>query len=165
MSDEQVQDIQPEGASEIDALKAQVEELTGNWRRTAADFENYKRRKESEGREMLEYGKEKIVIELMPSLQSLEQVLSLAPKDDKYRDWLLGLKATITQLEKTMEGLGVRKIPAVGQPFDHGLHEAVGEEESESDGVIREIQPGFTLNGQVMVPAKVIVGKKKPAVA
>lgn len=134
-------------------------------KRVAADFENYKRRRESETKELLEYGKENVVALLVPSLQSLEQVLALAPKDDKYKDWLLGLKATIAQLERTMESFGVKKIPTVGQPFDPNLHEAVGEEESDAEGVVKEIQPGFTLNGKVMIPARVVVGKKKPAAA
>jgi len=166
MSDQEVQDNGAAGAdepTELDQLKAQVAELSDNWKRTAADFENHKRRSAVEKQEMLEYGKERIVTELMPSLQSLEQVLAFAPQDDKYRDWLLGLKATIMQLEKTMESLGVKKIPTVGQPFDPHLHEAVGEEESGSEGVIKEIQPGFTLNGRVMIPARVVVGKKKAA--
>lgn len=147
-------------AQSIEELQAQNEELTNNWKRALADFENYKRRKEVENRELIEYSNSMVVMRLMPSLQSLEQVLSLAPNDDKYKDWLLGLKATIMQLEKTMEELGVTKIKTIGQPFDANLHEAVEETEAEMDGIIREVQPGFLLNGKLITPAKVVVGKK-----
>lgn len=147
--------------SELESLMAQNKDLTDKWKRVAADFENYKRRKEVESRELAEYSKELVVMRLMPSLQSLDQVLNFAPQDDKYKDWMLGLKATIMQLEKTMEEMGLVRIKTVGQPFDPSLHEAVEEKESDQDAVLQEIQPGFTLNGKVMIPAKVVVGKAK----
>jgi molecular chaperone GrpE len=137
-----------------------IDELMNNWKRAVADLENYKKRKESETKEVLEFAKEMTVMKLMPSLQSLEQVLKYAPSDDKYKDWLIGLKATILQLEKTMEELGVMKIKTVGEQFNHEQHEAVEEVEGEESGkIIKEIQPGFTLNNKVIIPAKVAVGK------
>lgn len=147
----------------IEELKAKNEELLNNWKRTAADFENYKKRKDQEGPELLGFAKEMAVMRLMPSLQSLEQVLKYAPEDEKYKDWVAGLKATIIQLEKAMEELGVVKIKTVGEKFDPTHHEAVEEVESEPGIVAKEIQPGFTLNGKVIVPAKVSVGKIKTA--
>ncbi len=153
MSDNQI----PE---EILSPEAQIEELTNNWKRTAADFENYKKRRESESKELLEFAKEVTIMKLMPTLQSLEMVLKFAPDDEKYKDWLSGLKATIMQLEKTMEELGVVKIKTVGEQFDHSQHEAVEEVEGQESGkIIKEIQPGFTLNNKVIIPAKVAVGK------
>src|SRR5262245_22714505 len=127
MSDEQ-QILSPE---------EQIEELTNNWKRTAAEFENYKKRKEAEKPEMIQMAKEMTVARLMPSLINLEQVLKYAPDDEKYRDWIAGLKATIMQLEKDMEALGVTKIKTVGEVFDHDRHEAVEEVEGESGKVIK----------------------------
>ncbi|MBI2607395.1 MAG: nucleotide exchange factor GrpE [Candidatus Doudnabacteria bacterium] len=150
-----------------DNKQAQAEELTNeellnNWKRAAADLENFKKRKETEGKEILEYAKEMVVLRLMPSLQSLEQVLSFAPKDEKYQKWLEGLRATIKQLEKTMEGLGVKKIATEGRKFDPHQHEAVQEiEGKEEDMIVDEVQPGFTLNNKVIIPAKVVVGKTR----
>lgn len=164
MQDETTQDNLDEDMQSqdvIEDLKAQNKELMDNWKRTAADFENYKRRKETEGKELLEYSKEITVMKMLPSLQSLEQVLKFAPADDKYKDWLLGLKATIIQLEKTMEELGVVKIKTVGEQFDPNLHEAIEEEESDLEGIVKEVQPGFILNSKVIIPAKVVVGKVK----
>lgn len=158
--DEASEQTQGKLRSELDKLRAENEEYLNNWKRAAADFENFKRRKETESRELLEYSKEMTVMKLMPSLQSLEQVLKYAPNDDKYKDWLLGLKATIIQLEKTMEELGLAKIKTVGEKFNPDLHEAVQEEESGGEGIVKEIQPGFTLNGRVIIPAKVVVARK-----
>jgi molecular chaperone GrpE len=154
MSDQDEQ-VQPT----IEELQAKNEELMNNWKRAVADFENFKKRREGEAREILEYAKEMTVMKLMPSLQSLEMVLKFAPDDEKYKDWLTGLKATIMQLEKTMEELGVVKIKTVGEQFDPTHHEAVEEVEGEKGKVMKEVQPGFMLNGKVIIPAKVVVGK------
>ena len=137
------------------------EELMDHWKRTAADFENYKKRKEQESADLLQFAKEMTVSKLMPSLQNLEQVLKYAPQDDKYKDWMAGLKGTIMQLEKDMEELGLKKIKTVGEAFDPHLHEAVGEEAGETGKIVSEVQPGFTLNDKVVIPAKVMVGKNK----
>jgi molecular chaperone GrpE len=150
---------QKNNMDEMETLKAKNEELLNNWKRTAADFENYRKRKEQEGSEMMQFAKEMAVMNLLPSMQSLEQVLKYAPDDEKYKDWVAGLKATILQLEKSMEELGVRKIKTVGEKFDPSLHEAVEETDGDSGVVVKEIQPGFSLNGKVIIPAKVGVGK------
>lgn len=156
MNDQQDEIVQPT----IEELQAKNEELLNNWKRAAADFENFKKRKEAESKELLEFAKEMTVMRLMPSLQSLEQVLFYAPDDEKYKDWLAGLKATIQQLEKTMEELGVVKIKTAGEQFDPTRHEAVEEIAGELAGtIVKELQPGFTLNNKVIIPAKVVVGK------
>lgn len=167
MSDEPIQKTQSDEQQisspedQITQLQAKNEELLNNWKRTSADFENFKKRKDAEAKELFEFAKEMTVYKLMPTLQSLEQVLAFAPTDEKYQDWIMGLRATIAQLEKTMEELGVVKMKTVGEQFDHDKHEAVEEIEGQEAGkVIKEIQPGFLLNGKVIIPAKVVVGKR-----
>jgi molecular chaperone GrpE len=157
---EEVQITAHEPEVEILSPEGQIADLTDKWKRSLADFENYKKRREGETKEVLEFAKEMTVMRLMPSLQSLEQVLFYAPTDDKYKDWLQGLKATIQQLEKTMEELGVTKIKTSGEKFDPSRHEAVEEIEGGTSGIIaKEIQPGFMLNTKVIIPAKVGIYK------
>lgn len=141
-------------------LKVKNEELLNNWKRALADLENLRKRKDKEAAELLEFAKEMILLKLLPSLQSLEQVLAHAPNDEKYKDWLVGLRATIMQLEKIMAEMGLEKIKTANEAFNHELHEAVGNEEGPDGQIVREIQPGFTLNQKVIIPAKVVVGKK-----
>lgn len=143
----------------IEELKGKNEELLNNWKRAAADLDNLQKRRVKENTELLEFAKEMTVMRLLPSLQSLEQVLKFAPNDEKYQGWLDGLKATILQLEKAMEELGLIKIKTIGEKFDHDLHEAVEEQEGNEGMILREVQPGFSLHGKVVIPAKVVVGK------
>lgn len=125
-------------------------------------MDNFRKRREAENKELLEFAKEMAVIKLLPSLQSLEQVLKFAPSDEKYQGWIDGLKATILQLEKAMEELGLIKIKTVGEKFNHDLHEAVEGQDGEDGMVLREVQPGFMLHDKVIIPAKVVVGKAQP---
>ena len=143
-----------------EAIELTKEELLNNWKKAAADFENFKRRNEESKKEIIEYAKELTVVKLMPSLQNLEQVLKYAPEDEKYKSWVMGLQATIMQLEKDMEELGLKKVRTTGEEFDPSVHEAVEEVEGEEGKIMKEIQPGFTLNNKVIIPAKVAVGKK-----
>ena len=148
--------------AELEALKAKNEALLDNWKRAAADLENFKKRKAQELPELLAAAKEVAVIKLLPSLQSLEQVLKFAPTDEKFQGWVDGLKATILQLEKAMEELGLKKVKTIGEVFDPARHEAVGEEDGEEGKITQEVQPGFTLHDNVIIPAKVVVGKIRP---
>jgi molecular chaperone GrpE len=149
-----------EPSAKEDKKELSNEELMNNWKRALADLENYKKRKEVEGAELLQFAKEMTITRLMPSLQNLEQVLKFAPSDDKYKDWLTGLKGTILQLEKDMEELGLKKIKTTGEQFDPTKHEAVEEKEGDAGKILSEVQPGYTLNSKVIIPAKVVVGKQ-----
>ncbi len=142
---------------------AQAEANLSGWKRAAADFENYKKRKEAEGRELIEFAREVTVVKLLPALDALEQALKHLPKyknsgavspfmgpsgtadesanydtrDDfqkQYQNWQTGVNGIVMQLDKALEELGVKKIQAIGKKFDPHFHEAVKEEESEVDG-------------------------------
>lgn len=150
-----------------DAINQAQTNLDG-WKRTAADFENYRRRKEAENKELVEFAKEVTVTRLLPTLDSLEQALKHMPESsaegfaDKYQNWQTGVNGIVTQLDKTLEELGVKKIEAVGKKFDPNFHEAVREVSGEEDGkVTEELQTGFELNGKVIRPSQVVISKKQ----
>lgn len=168
-------DDNQQGEQNIDQLQkdlqnaiVQAQENLDGWKRTAADFENYKRRKEGESRELVEFAREVTVAKLLPALDSLEQALRhmpMAASEDfanKYQNWQTGVNGIVIQLDKTLEELGVKKIDALGRKFDPHFHEAVREEESEADDatIIEELQSGFELNGKVIRPSQVIISKK-----
>jgi molecular chaperone GrpE len=146
--------------------EAKEEALTNlnGWRRSQADFENYQRRKEGEGRELVDFAREVAVAKLLPTLDSLEQGLRHRPTIDgneSYQTWINGIDGTLKQLDKALEELGVKKIEALGQKFDPNFHEAVREVPGEEDGIIvEEYQTGFELNGKVIRPSQVAISKK-----
>jgi len=160
---------QQQSDADLDQLQADLEQAMAGWKRTAADFENYKRRKEAENKELVEFAREVTVAKLLPALDSLEQALRHMPKEDdqdfakKYQNWQTGVNGIVIQLDKTLAELGVKKIEAIGKKFDPHFHEAVREVESEKDDgiIIDELQSGFELNGKVIRPSQVVISKKK----
>jgi len=165
---------QPE--SSIEKLQEDLDAVTNNWKRALADFDNFKKQKERENKELLEFAKEVTVVRLLPTLDALEQALRHMPTEenqevrsknqgffDKYQNWQTGVQGIVAQLDKVLGELGVKKIEAIGKKFDPHFHEAVREVESENqDGVILdELQSGFILNGKVIRASQVIISKKK----
>ena len=146
--------------SELEEYKTKASQYLDSWKRTAADFENYKKRRERETQELLDFAKEVTVVKLLPTLESLEQALRRAPQDEQFQTWSEGTIKIVQQLEKMLLEMGIEKIKAVGEKFNHELHEAVEMMEGGTSGqVVEEIQPGYKLNGKVIRPAKVKVVK------
>jgi molecular chaperone GrpE len=173
----------------IEKLQKDLDELTNNWKRTLADFDNFKKQKERENKELLEFAKEVTVVKLLPTLDTLGQALRHAPEMNqespkefaensnptgqagimnhewgkKYENWLTGINGILIQLDKVLAELGVKKIQAIGKKFDPNFHEAVREVEGEEeDGIIiDELQSGFILNDKVIRPTQVVISKKK----
>ncbi|KKQ39107.1 MAG: Protein GrpE [Candidatus Magasanikbacteria bacterium GW2011_GWA2_37_8] len=74
--------------------------------------------------------------------------------------WVDGVNHVLRQFAEILKSHGVEEIKTVGEIFNPELHEAVGEEEGEEEGkILREIFAGYTMNGKVIRPAKVIVTK------
>ena len=158
----------------IEQLQADLDQAMSGWKRAAADFENYKKQKERENKELLEFAKEVTVVKLLPTIDSLEQALRHLPQmnheagnmnhefEKQYQNWQTGVNGIVMQLDKVLAELGVKKIQAIGKKFDPHFHEAVKEVEGEQDDgiIIDELQSGFELNGKVIRPSQVIISKK-----
>ncbi len=145
-----------------EALKQAEENLSG-WKRTQADLENYRKKKEAEGTELVQFGKQAGFVQILPVLDSLEMAILHAPEieDDKYKNFKNGLDAIVKQIDAAIVAMGISKIDAVGKKFDPHLHEAIKEVEGEEDGlVVEQYQTGYTLQGKLLRPAQVSISKK-----
>lgn len=150
---------------ELEEAKEKAEENLSGWKRAQADLENYRKRKESESADLLNLGKQAALAQLLPVLDSLEQALFHAPEipDEKYANWKSGLDGIIKQLDSALAQMGIEKIEAVGKKFDPYLHEAVKEVPGDEGIVMEQYQSGFILNGNVIRPAQVAIGKPEGA--
>src|SRR3989338_2966866 len=151
-----------EEISELEQYKQKADEYLNNWKRTAADFENYKKRKEKENQELVQFAQEITVVKMLPTLESLEQALRHAHQDEKFQTWSQATLKIVQQLEKVLLEMGVEKIKTVGEKFDPSIHEAIDHVESdgETGTILEEIQSGYKLNHKVIRPAKVKVVKR-----
>ena len=131
--------------------------------RLAADFENFKRRRAQEAQEQARYGAAGLLRAILPVLDNLERALGHLP-DDASDGLAEGLRLTVRQLEEALRSEGVERIPAVGEPFDPRLHDAVATVPGHPAGqVVAEYLPGYRLHDRVVRAAQVAVGGGPPA--
>lgn len=140
---------------ELEALRARASEYEDRWKRSAAEFQNYKRRTDGERAEMLRGANGALLLDLLPVLDDLERALANVPADQAESKWVEGARLVERKFRSTMERQGLSPIEAVGQPFDPAVHEAVG---GSGSHVAQEYQRGYKLNGRTLRPAMVLVG-------
>lgn len=139
-------------------LEQQIGELTADLQRVQAEFVNYKNRVESEKAILSQFSKAQTIKELLPIIDDLERALSHLPDNLKDDKWALGVRSVYDRLQKHLEKIGVKKIHALNQPFNHDLHEAVQVEgEGETQIVSEVLQNGYLLGDQVIRHATVKV--------
>lgn len=147
--------------SSAEALKRQISELTEALQRERADSENIRRRHEEQIGALRSLVKISVMRELLPVIDNFERALAHTPicKDGYCKQWIAGVTGVQKQIDKTLNGIGVHRIKTVGQIFDPRLHEAVSMDEGAGiiERVSEELQPGYTLNDEVIRHARVKV--------
>lgn len=146
---------------QVDQLQQQMEELTQELKRERADFANYQRRTEEEKGQILSQAKSEVITQLLPLMDDLERALLHIPQELQDNPWAQGVGKVYEQSQEKLKGLGVKKIEALNQPFDPQIHEAVEFEDGNgsNETVIEELRKGYMLEGKVLRPAMVKVGK------
>lgn len=138
----------------IQALEAKTAELTNNWKRALADYQNLERRMDVAKEQWNEYAKRNIITKLLPVLDTLEQVNSHIKNE--------GLNIALKQFKEVLTIEGVSEIEALGKVFDPNFHECVEVEEGTEENKISKVFiKGYQLNGKVLRPASVRVIKRK----
>ncbi|MCS6948235.1 MAG: nucleotide exchange factor GrpE [Steroidobacteraceae bacterium] len=150
---------------------AEAEERAKNhwdqYLRAVAELENVRKRAQREVEAANRYGLERFAAELVPVKDSLDLAVENASKSDAAA-LAAGQEATLRLLTRAFEKMGIVEINPLGQPFDAQLHEAMATQESataEPGSVLAVVQRGYTLNGRLLRPARVIVAKPPAAVA
>ncbi|MCS7285938.1 MAG: nucleotide exchange factor GrpE [Anaerolineae bacterium] len=152
--------------AKISELQNKVEEYLDQWRRTAADFANYRKRVEKEQAEQARYANANLIAKLLPILDDFERAFQTLPSHLTKLTWLDGIFLIHRKFHYILEQEGLKPIKTEGQFFDPFYHEAVAYEETDhyEDGqIIGEIQKGYLLHDRVLRPALVKVARKKPS--
>lgn len=142
-------------------FEQQLGELTLDLQRTRADFENYRKRVETEKQQAKESGKTQAVMKLLPIIDTIERAISHIPDDLKDNSWANGIATMSKNLDKLLADFDLKKIDiVVGKTeFNPEFHEAISMEEGEGDKetISEELQPGYLLSGNVVRHAMVRV--------
>jgi molecular chaperone GrpE len=141
--------------------EAKAKDAQDKYLRSYAEFDNLKKRQAKEKDEGLRYAHEKLVKDLLPVLDGLEQALAHAETSDKAA-LAGGVQLVLRQFLKVLENYGVTSVEAVGLPFDPHHHEAVGHQESEEHephSVVNEYRRGYKMHDRLIRPSMVTVAK------
>lgn len=138
-------------------LQKDLDEAKDMLLRTAAEFDNYKKRSEREKLQVSAFVKAQTIKALLPSIDNL---LRAAEADSSSADYAKGVEMTIRQLMEALEKLGLKEINPENEPFDPMLHEAVMHEENSDvpeNTVVQVLQKGYMIDDTVIRPAMVKV--------
>lgn len=142
--------------------KSQIEELNTKYLRLYAEFDNYKKRVNKDKEELVKYGNESLIYELLPIIDSLELALKHA-QEDTQAGIVQGVEMTLKELQRTLEKFGVSKIESKGKEFDPAIHHAmiqVEREDLDEKMVAEELRSGYLYRDKVLRPSLVAVSIK-----
>lgn len=157
-------DIEFEGEvedTEVDDLQAAKDKAASyldDLKRVAADFENYRRRVAKERETTLDRATERVVVGLMPVLDSFDAALATAPHTETERLLHSGMVNTREQLLKALEAEGLEVISTVGEQFDPEIHEPIGAPSGNGRLLVsQELRRGYRLRNKVLRAALVML--------
>ena len=152
---------EPQGDSGDTAPRTEPEDERGSLRerlmRTLADFDNFRKRTERETRALRKMANFEVFKDFLGVLDNFERAMDSSGSTEDLKQ---GLKMIVRQHEEILRRHGVKRIEAVGKPFDPTVHEAVAREESpgiDVPTVTREMQRGYLLHDRLLRPAMVFV--------
>jgi molecular chaperone GrpE len=150
--------------TELERAQAEAVKLKDMLVRTAADFDNFRKRSRRELEDARRGGREDLLKELLPVFDNLERAIQSAQKANDVKAVSDGLGMILKQFDSTLGRAGITRVPTVGQMFDPSVHEAIQQVETDEHPpgtVVAEVQPGYVAGDKLVRAAMVVVAKPK----
>jgi molecular chaperone GrpE len=147
-------------------LKEKEKEAAENYDRyvrTLAELDNFRKRTAREKADLVKYGNENLLRDILPMIDNLDRALKHAETSCDFEAFKSGLEMLRTQFVASLERHGLEAMACVNETFDPNLHEAMLQVESdahEDSQIVDEFEKGYLLHGRLLRPAKVSVCKK-----
>lgn len=148
--------------SEVEALKAQVEKFKNDYLYLRAEFENYKRNAIKERSELIKYGNERLLVDLLGVLDNFERALETKATPENLPTYVKGIEMTAQEFRQALQKNGVTEVASHGAAFDPNLHEALSSEETDdmkAGHVSRVFKKTYKLHDRILRPGQVVVAK------
>jgi molecular chaperone GrpE len=149
--------------SESDALKAERDRFREQLMRTAADFDNFRKRTKRDLDEAKQRGRDDLIRELLPVFDNLERAVQSSGVASDVRSVIDGVRMVLKMFEDTCERIGLSRVKTVGERFDPNAHEALQQVDSAEHApgtIVAEIAPGYRVGERLVRPAMVVVARK-----
>jgi len=150
-------------ASPEDVMRGERDKLRDQLLRTAADFDNYRKRSKRDVDDARQRGKDELIRDLLPVFDSLERALQSATGVTDASSVIEGIRMVLKLFEDTSERLGLQRVKTIGERFDPAIHEALQQMESPDHPpgtIMAEIAPGYRFGERLVRPAMVVVARK-----
>ena len=146
--------------TELQALQESFDSVNSQFKRALADYQNLEKRI-AEGRsEMNSWAVTNLMRQIAQVMHYFDQAFKGVSEEEQQSNWFKGVKMANLQLQQVLQSEGLEEIKADGQ-FDPTLHEAVDTRDGEDGKILEVVEKGYMLNGKILKPARVIVGKKE----
>jgi molecular chaperone GrpE len=146
--------------NELEECQQKCQEYLNNWKRSAADFINYKKEEMERIGTLAKYAKEDTIYKILPIVDNIYLAEKQIPESLKNDEWVKGFMQIQKQAEEFLKKEGIEEIETVGKPFDPNTMEIVQEVEGGESGMVaEELQKGYMMEGKILRPAKVKMSK------
>ena len=142
---------------ELQTKQIELDELNDRYKRVFAEFENYKKRTQKEKENLYNSILGDIITTILPAIDNLENAVNAECKDENYKQ---GIELVEKQFKEFLAKNKVEEIPALGETFDPGLHEAVSSVQDDTKGVqeiVQEYRKGYKIGDKVIRHSMVVV--------
>jgi molecular chaperone GrpE len=149
--------------SELEKIKAELEELKDKFIRKVAEFDNYKRRNAKERLELIQTAGRDVITDMLDVLDDCDRAQKQLDNSDNPEAIKEGVMLVFNKLRNTLQSRGVKAMDTINREFNPDLHDAVTEipapTEELKGKIIDEVMKGYYLNDKIIRHAKVVVGK------
>lgn len=152
-------------SDQIAKLEKELADMKDKWMRSVADTQNIRRRADRDKSDALKYGVTNFAREMVSVADNMRRAMESAPEDLKDSDVIKGVEMTERELQNAFNKAGIKRIEALGQPFDHNLHQAMYEVEdlNQPAGLVGQVmQDGYVIHDRLLRPSMVGVTKGGP---
>ena len=149
-----------DGLAVLEALQKEVAAAQDRELRAHAELENFRKRMYRQMEDERKYAASPLACDLLPIVDNLQRAIQAANTTGNTAGLLEGVQLVTQQLQRVLETHNCRRIAAKGQPFDPGVHQAIGQQPSEQQPagtVLEEAQVGYQLHDRVIRPSLVLV--------
>ncbi|WII73057.1 nucleotide exchange factor GrpE [Bdellovibrio sp. 22V] len=152
-----------EATSEIQKLQEQAEKFKNDYLYLRAEFENYKRNAIKERADLLKYGGERFIRDLLDVVDNFERALQFNVTAENFNSFKQGIEMTAQELRGLLQRHSVQEVPSQGAPFDPAVHEALSSEATDQVApghIARVFKKPYKLHDKVIRTGQVVVAKK-----
>lgn len=135
----------------------EIKNIENQLKRALADYQNLEKRIAEEKSSWIKMASQDLILRLLPTLDHLQTALKGAKESGDNSSWVQGIEMAVREFRKVLEEEGLGYVQT--EIFDPNFHEAVEVREGVDGSVLDVLQMGYTLNGKLIRPAKVVVGK------